>query len=337
MTKRRSIGFSIFPGWKEIKDEQISLLKKGRDLGFSEIFMGIGPGTHWSTSVTEALVIAEDILREANKLDYYTFVDINPQILKELNASPRDLSPIMEIGFKGVRVDYGFSKEEIVEMSKQMTVELNPFEINEEELDFIVKNANLERIKACHNYYPVPYSGISKEIFLEKNRMFKERGIEIGAFIANPKFNLRTTLEVLRYVEPFDSANYLFKLVDRVLIGDPIPDYESLSQVSEVFKSDITKIRIKIYDGSIDKTLDNRKFVVEKYRDYAIVCYTKDNIYQGEVCYTKIFKNAVTVRGKEVWIFTEDLGVGPYRLIGEIDDINLEILKMSKEVVFISK
>jgi len=335
MTKRR-IGFSIFPGWKEIKDEQISLLKNVRDLGFSEIFMGIGPGTHWRTPVNEALSVAKEILKEANKLDYYAFVDINPQILKELNASPRNLSMFMEIGFKGVRADYGFSKEEIVEMSKQMTVELNPFEISEEEVDFIARNTNLERIKACHNYYPVLYSGISKEIFIEKNRIFKERGIEIGAFISNPKFNLRTTLEVLRYVEPFDSANYLFKFVDRVLIGDPIPDYESLRQVSEVFKSDITKIRIKVYDESVGKRLD-KKFAVENYREFAIVCYTRDNIYEGETCYTKLFKNAVAVRGREVWIFTRDLGIGPYRLVGEIDDINMEIVKMSSEIMLISK
>ncbi|QPG49010.1 DUF871 family protein [Saccharolobus solfataricus] len=335
MTKR-SIGFSIFPGWKEIREEQINLLKKARDLGFSEIFMGIGPGTHWRTPVSEAFSIAKEILEEANKLDYYTFVDINPQILKELNASPRDLSKFKNIGFKGVRADYGFSKEEIVEMSKQMTVELNPFEISEEEVDFIVRNANLERIRACHNYYPVLYSGISKEVFLEKNRIFKERGMEVGAFIGNPKFNLRTTLEVLRYVEPFDSANYLFKFVDRVLIGDPIPDYESLRQVSEVFKSDITKIRIKVYDEGVGKKLD-RKFVVDKDREFAIVCYTRDNIYEGETCYTKLFKNAVAVRGREVWIFTRDLGIGPYRLVGEIDDINMEIVKMSSEIMLISK
>jgi len=40
------IGFSVFPGWKEIKDQQIRLIRKAKEFGFTEIFMGIGPGTH---------------------------------------------------------------------------------------------------------------------------------------------------------------------------------------------------------------------------------------------------------------------------------------------------
>lgn len=333
MVARRKIGFSVFPGWKEIRNEQIELLYKAKDLGFSEIFMGIGPGTHWKTSIVEAFGIAKEILKEASKLDYYVFVDINPEILKELHASPRDLSKLCDVGFKGVRADFGFNKEEIIEMSKKMVVELNPFEIKEQELEYIVKNADPERIKATHNYYPIPYSGISKEIFVEKNKMLKERGIEVGAFISNPKFNLRTSLESLRYVDPFDSANYLFKFVDRVIIGDPIPDTETLRKVSDVFRSDITKVRIKVYDITTIKNLENEKLLVNRDRDYAIVCLANKILFQGDICYTKIFKNAVTIRGREIWIFTKDLGIAPYRLIGEIDDINMEILNMSDEVM----
>ncbi|MEM4086342.1 MAG: MupG family TIM beta-alpha barrel fold protein [Saccharolobus sp.] len=334
------IGFSIFPGWKEIKEDQIALVKKARDLGFSEIFMGIGPGSHWRTPASEAFEIAKDILKEANKLDYYVFFDINPEIIRELSSSPKDLSKIRNAGFKGIRADYGFSKEEILEMSKQMIVELNPMEITIEELDYITKNADPERIKATHNYYPLIYSGLSKETFLEKNKIFKERGIEIGAFISNPKFNMRTTLEILRFAEPFDSANYLSKFVDRVLIGDPIPDDEWLKQVSEVYNSKTTKIRIKLY-AKDEETLNfiKNKFSVTKNMENAIVCYT-NAVHSKSIsnnCYTKIFKNAVTIKGREIWIFTKDLGVAPFMLIGEIDDINLEILKLSREIVFVDK
>ncbi|WP_338602341.1 MupG family TIM beta-alpha barrel fold protein [Sulfolobus tengchongensis] len=333
---KRKIGLSVFPGWKEIKDEQIQVMRKARELGFSEIFMGIGPGTHWRTGIKDAFEIAKEILKEANRLDYYTFVDINPEILKELNSSPKNLSRFLEVGFRGVRADYGFSKEEIVEMSKQVIVELNPFEISVDELDYVTKFSNPERIKATHNYYPILYSGISKEVFLEKTKLFKERGIEIGAFISNPKFNLRTTLEILRFTEPFDSTNYLFNFVDRVLIGDPIPDEKTLRQVANVANSEITKIRITLYNDAF-KDFINKVFHVENYREYAVVCYTKDSGNVTSQCYTKIFKNAVTVRGRELWIFTKDLGIGPYTLIGEIDDINLEILRMSKSVTFMDK
>jgi len=326
------IGFSVFPGWKEIKDQQIRLIRKAKEFGFTEIFMGIGPGTHWNTPVGEAFQIAKEILTEAE--EYYTFVDVNPEILKVLNSSPKDLSNIKKAGFKGVRADYGFSKEEIVDMSKQMIVELNPMEITVNEIDYITKNADPEKIKATHNYYPLLYSAISKEVFEEVTEIFKERGIEIGAFISNPKFNLRTTLEILRFSNPFDAANYLSKLVDRVIIGDPIPDEEWLREVAEVKESNITKIRVKVYKRD-DETLNflKGKFKVSKDREYAIVCYTNME-YRKTDCYTKIFKGAVTVRGREIWIFTKDLGIAQYTLIGEIDDINMEILKMSNEITF---
>uniref|UniRef100_A0A2U9IPK8 6-phospho-N-acetylmuramidase N-terminal domain-containing protein n=1 Tax=Acidianus sulfidivorans JP7 TaxID=619593 RepID=A0A2U9IPK8_9CREN len=330
-----NLGFSIFPGWKEIKDEQIKLLKDARELGFSEIFMGIGPGTHWKTPVSEAFEISKEILKVANELDYYVFFDINPEILNTLNSSPTDLSKIKAAGFKGVRVDYGFTKEEIVEMSKQLIVELNPFEITEKEIDFILKNTNPEMVRAVHNYYPLIYSGISRDIFMEKNRIFKERGIKIGAFLSHPKFYLRTTLEFLRFVDPFDSANYLSKFVDRVLIGDPIPDKETLVKVSTAVNSETTKVRVKVYDENVFKLIENKKFYVIKDKEYGIVCHSNNIPFQGDYCYTKIFKNAVTLKGNDVWIFLKDLGVAPYRLIGEIDDINMEILKMSNEVILI--
>ncbi|QIW22725.1 DUF871 family protein [Sulfolobus sp. S-194] len=331
MGQRKKIGFSIFPGWKEIKREQLDIIKIARNYGYSEIFFGIGPGTHWKTSVEEAIILAKDFLEEAK--DYYTFVDINPDILKRVNASPKDLSKFINMGFKAVRADYGFSKEEIVEMSKQMVVELNPFEITEAELEFIMNNADLERIKAIHNYYPVFYTGISKEIFEEKNKLLKKWGIEIGAFISHPLYNLRTTLEMLRFVQPFDSANYLSHFVDRVLIGDPTPKEEWLKDVSIAFKSN--KVRIKLYDERFKEFLKSKFYLYEE-KEYAIVCKSKERIENNLKCHTKIFKNAVTLLNNDIYIFKKDLGVGPFTLIGEIDDLNIEILKMKKEFEFLT-
>lgn len=323
----KTIGFSIFPGWIEIKDKQIELIKKGRELGYTEIFFGIGPGSHWRTSVSEAFQVAKEILRHAE--DYYTFVDINPEILKELNASPKDLSKLKEAGFKAVRPDYGFTKEEIVEMSKQMYVELNPMEITDEEVDYVLKNADPERIKATHNYYPVKYSGMTLDFFEKVTKRFKEKGIKVGAFIAHPNFKLRTTVEILRDAEPYDSANFLFQYVDRVLFGDPIPEEKWLINVAEIARSEITPIRIKLYNQQEDiKKFLSADFYVNNYMEAGIFCIRKpryDKDFSG--CYTKVFKNGVAILGRNLLIFTKDLDIGPFTLIGEINEINLRILE----------
>lgn len=137
---------------------------------------------------------------------------------------------------------------------------------------------------------------------------------------------------MLRFSDPFTSTSFLSRYVDRVLIGDPIPEEKWLIEVSEAFKSN--KIKIKLYDERA-KSLLQSTFIVEKSKDYAIVCIPKEKV-QSEIpkSYTKIFKNSVTLFNNEVWIFTKDLGVAPFTLIGEIDDINLEILRNSNEVTF---
>ncbi|ARM75460.1 MupG family TIM beta-alpha barrel fold protein [Acidianus manzaensis] len=330
----RRIGFSIFPGWKEIKENQIELVKKARNLGYSDIFFGIGPGTHWKTEVIEAFEIAKDILKYAE--DYYTFVDINPEILNKIGCNPKDISKITKIGFKGVRVDYGFNKEEIVEISKQANVEINPMEISEEEINYIIKNADPEKIQATHNYYPVKYSGMSLDFFDRINRKFKEYGINIGAFISHPKYKLRTTLEMLRDIEPFDSSNFLFKFVDRVIIGDPIPDDKSLNDIANIVKSEITQIRINLlaHDEEVEKFLTS-DFIVDEYKDIGITCHGRYKY--NKKCLTKIFKKGVAISGNDLMVFTKKGGIGEFSLIGEIDDINLEILRRSKKIKVIPK
>lgn len=327
----KTIGFSIFPGWLEIKDKQIELIKKGRELGFTEIFFGIGPGSHWRTQVPEAFQAAKEILRHAQ--DYYTFPDINPEILKQLGASPKDLSKFKEAGFKGVRPDYGFTKEEIVEMSKQMYVDLNPMEISDEEIDYVLKHADPEKIKATHNYYPPRYSGMSLEYFAKITKKFREKGIKIGAFIDHPNFRLRTTIEMLRDAEPFDSANFLFQYVDRVLFGDPIPEEKWLEEVAEVAKSEVTPIRINLYNQQEDiKKFLSAQFYVSNDRDIGIFCRRKP-LFDGNLGkgYTKIFRQGVAIWGNDVVFFTKDDGIAPLTLIGEIDDVNLKILEKNVE------
>jgi len=330
----RRIGISIFPGWTEIFDEQLKLVDTARDLGFSEIFFGIGLGTHWSTSITESFGIAKKILAKAG--DFYTFVDINPEILSALGSSPRDLSRLKEAGFKGVRADYGFSRDEIVEMSKQMIVELNPMEVSMEDLDYVLGRADPERIRATHNYYPARYTGLSLAVFKSVTEAFKSRGVEVGAFISHPGYQLRTTLEILREAEPFDAANFLFKYVDRVLIGDPVPRREWLSDVATVAKAPVTPVRIKLYAKDPEVlSMISQRFRVNRWAEYAVTC--RGGIELKRRCYTRLFRGAVAALGKELWVFLRDLGIGPFTLVGELDEVNIEVLLQSSEVTFIPR
>lgn len=230
----KSIGFSVFPGWKEIFERQKEMILKGEEVGFSEIFFGIGRGVHTRSSI-EALANAKELLKIANKLGYYSFVDINPSILEELGASPRNLSIFKEAGFSAVRVDCGFSVDNILKI-RDIGIELNAYTFPEDKIEYLLRNIDPEKVKATHNYYPVIGSGISIKELIEKSKPFVKSGIPVGAFVSVPSVRSDTTVEELRDKNPGESARILFStgVISRVLIGDAHPTDEEMIDLSKV-------------------------------------------------------------------------------------------------------
>ncbi|ARM75497.1 MupG family TIM beta-alpha barrel fold protein [Acidianus manzaensis] len=230
-----SIGFSVFPGWKEIFERQKEMIIKGENLGYTEIFFGIGRGVH-TKSTLEAASNAKQLLKIANKLGYYSFVDINPDILNELGASPRNMGIFKEIGFSAVRVDYGFKIDDILKI-QDIGIEINPYEFPLDRLEyFLDKIDDPERVKACHNYYPSKGSGISLKELIEKSKPFVELDIPVAAFISVPSVKSDTTVEELREKDPSESAKILFDtgVISRVLIGDANPTDEEMEKLSSI-------------------------------------------------------------------------------------------------------
>lgn len=272
------LGISIFPGWKEIKQEQLKLIKDAWDLGYSQIFMGIGPGTHWRTPASEAYIEAKDYLNLANKLGYYTFFDVNPLIFQELNVTPQTVYKFKEHGFSGIRVDYGFSTEQIIQMTSPINIELNPFEFEIKDLDMFLSKVNVEKVGVMHNYYPVFYTAISFEEALNKSKPFKERGLSVGAFVDNSKYRLRTTLEILRFKSPGYAGRYLFlaSIADRIFIGDPIPDEADLLSLKNSFAGDIPIFNVlterKIKEFSKPLKCDVMDFILLCRSDEEVEC-----------------------------------------------------------------
>ncbi|AWR93941.1 MupG family TIM beta-alpha barrel fold protein [Acidianus brierleyi] len=233
----KSIGFAIFPGWKEIFERQKEMIIKGEDLGFSEIFFGIGRGVH-TKSTLEAIKNAKELLKIANKLGYYSFVDINPEILAELNASPDNLGIFKAVGFSAVRIDYGFSIEKILRM-KDIGIELNAFDFPQDKIEYLLDHIDPERVKATHNYYPVKGSGITISQLVEKSKPFVNAEIPVGAFVSVPSVKSDTTVEELREKMPGEAAKVLFstKVISRVLIGDANPTDEEMKDLSMALRT----------------------------------------------------------------------------------------------------
>ena len=155
--------------------------------------------------------------------------DISPETLKKMCCP--SLKEIRNWGITSVRLDYGYSARETVEISRQFTVFLNASTITGKEiLEWKNEGAELSRFVACHNFYPKPYTGLSGEKVKEINGWLKGFGLQTMAFVPGDGVLRGPLQEGLPTVEEhrFHKEDVLLHLLslhydlgcDKVAIGD---------------------------------------------------------------------------------------------------------------------
>lgn len=255
-------GISVYLGLDYTIEENINYIRLAKEKGFSRIFtsMHIPEANH--NDIKENLF---RLLNEAKRLDMTVNVDISPNTFKFFELENNDLKSLLEYGIRVVRLDFGFTVEEIANFSNNnigLKIELNASTLNEEFLIELEKyNVNFSNILACHNYYPKKYTGISEELLVKRNNILKQKGICISAFIPSlenrrgPIYEGLPTLEKHRDLNPYISAKHLFALgIDNVYIGDSQASMKELELVGGI---------ITPFEFSIDWITDNANI-----RDY---------------------------------------------------------------------
>ena len=126
-----------------------------------------------------------------------------------------------------LRIDDGYSLDEIYELSKKNMIVLNASTIIKNDLKYLKnKGIDFNNVLALHNYYPKKYTGIGEKYFLEQNEKYNEFGIKTMAFVAGdlkrgPVFEGLPTLENTREKRFVTSVLKLISLkTDIVLVGD---------------------------------------------------------------------------------------------------------------------
>lgn len=123
----------------------------------------------------------------AKKMNMKIIADISPKGFEYLQIKDMDLNKIKNIGIDVLRLDFGFTEEQIAKFTNNnlgINIELNASTMTKDFLNKLNKyNVNYKNVQACHNYYPRKDTGISESLFLKKNSMLKEIGVEISAFV----------------------------------------------------------------------------------------------------------------------------------------------------------
>lgn len=244
------LGISVYLGNQQYDMEQI--IAKAKKYKFQAIFTSLHIPEDDPSEYTKRL---KHLGMLAQKNDMQLFADVSPKSFSYLNMNkPKDL---LDWGVSGIRLDYGYADEEVVELSKQMKIGINASTVNEATIQkWIRLGLNVENIEAWHNFYPRPETGLDDRFLIARNQMFHQYGIATMAFIPGdnelrgPIFAGLPTLEKHRHQKPHIAcAELLFQYhVDNVFIGDVSATESTLSLLS-LLSERIIPLRVLLYQN----------------------------------------------------------------------------------------
>lgn len=190
-----------------------------------------------NTFKTKAIELLK-LLKETKKK---IIVDISPRGIQQFQYSSL-LEFIENTQIDGIRFDFGYSEEEILEVSKKCLIAINASTTTKDTLE---KLKDIPNLIAIHNFYPRPETGLDMEYFNQQNKMFKENKIEVYAFISGdeelrgPLYEGLVTLEKHRYLNPYIQYLDIRNVVDHVIIADPKISNKQFKWIQTLIKDNI--------------------------------------------------------------------------------------------------
>lgn len=154
-----------------------------------------------------------------------------------------------------LRLDYGFSLDEIVEYyeKKEFVVELNASVVTSKDLDYLrSKGVSLSNVRISHNFFPKEYTGLTFEAVKEKNRIFHEYGMSVMMYIPSsnqkrpPMYQGLPTCEEHRYMNLYAILSTIKYLeCDSIFFSDAYCAEEELL-LAQTFDYEVPVIPIAI-------------------------------------------------------------------------------------------
>lgn len=306
----RRFGISVYPN-RGSMDKNMEYIKLAAGYGASRIFTCLI--SEEGRSVEDVVADFKKMTDFAGKLGMEVIADVDPSIFNKFGASYSDLSFFKEIGLNGIRLDTGWSgmEESIMTFNKYgIKIELN-MSGGTKYLDNIMSyRPNVENIMGCHNFYPLPYTGLGLDHFIKCSKQFKAMGVRTAAFINSreacfgpwPVNEGLCTLEMHRKLPVDTQAKHLFAtgLIDDVIIANAYASEYELRKLSSLDKY-ILRFKVEFAEGvtELDRRIvlneshfnrgDVSEYVVRstqsrvKYKGHDFPVYNTPDIKRGDI------------------------------------------------------
>lgn len=232
-------GISVYFGSGMERNEEIieRARRAGASLAFTSLHIPEETGVDYAGDARRLLVA----LRDAGM---GLIADVGPRTVGKLGCSR--IEELADLGITHVRLDYGFTPVQTVELSRTFHIVVNASTVTREEtMAWCAAGADFSRFSACHNYYPKRWTALALDDVRRMNERLAAFGFETIGFVPGDG-ELRGPLhEGLPTVEEQrdrkgDLALNMLELAfgagcDAVLVGDvdlSKPSWESLAQLS---------------------------------------------------------------------------------------------------------
>ena len=169
---------------------------------------------------------AEEICHALADMGYRIIADVSTKTVAQFGC--RDLTDLAKkLQLWALRIDYGFSREEIEAMAEKMPIVLNASTTTAEDARAIAAKGGC--VMAMHNFYPRPETGLDEDYLLETTKSLQQAGLKVLAFIPGdickrgPVFEGLPTLEAHRFSLPSAAFVDLARNygIEEIFVGDP--------------------------------------------------------------------------------------------------------------------
>ena len=232
-----TLGFSLYLSTYEFQHD---LLKLRAGTG-APIFLSLHISEEFDATYCQR---ARAICHSLAAFGFRTIADVSVKTLQQFGCtSLTELAA--ELKLWGLRIDYGFSPEEIGEMATKMPIVLNASTTSPGDAKRIAQMG--QAVFAMHNFYPRPETGLDEEYLLETTRALRSAGLSVQCFIPGdtllrgPLHEGLPTLEAHRHVLPsaaFVDLALRFGMED-IFLADPGLSEKELARIAHFCETGI--------------------------------------------------------------------------------------------------
>lgn len=264
-------GFSIYTGLDDYPlKRNLEYLELASSLGYEFIF-----SSAHINEATDAFDELQTIVTEAHKKGIKLILDVSKPMMDRFKM-PENLYSL--------RLDYGFTKEDIVELSKtsKCKIELNASTLSKKEIEELIsKGLNTENVRTSFNFYPKLYTGHSIDLVKEKLELFKSYNMSTLIFIPSkvgkrpPMYEGLPSIEKHRYMNLDVVIEELKSLgVDEIAFGDAYASFQELELLKshQVEHMILPFKKVSGVSNDIISSLTNIFRVRPDYNNYMLRC-----------------------------------------------------------------